>query len=244
MNSADELGGSALGNHGPMQGPVGGTAIPSPGRRRLFRGVAGGTGVLLAVQAKTALGQTACQSPSAIISGNTSPRPAQSTTCSGGLSPGFWKQPQKFGYWRNASPAKFNIGISACTSGLQGVTMDNIIDHGTLLTTIFGRNAPAGGMWAALAFPTSFGANGQLLRHLTAAWLNAQYFQSPSQLYPLTTDQVKEMWKDLTKSGVYCPNSLLNCGPTTGWSATQVINYISGMYDINSLPDPDLCKSL
>ena len=43
-------------------------------RRRLFRGAAGGVGVVLAVQAKTALGTGTCQSPSARMSGNTSPR--------------------------------------------------------------------------------------------------------------------------------------------------------------------------
>ena len=42
-----------------------------PSRRRLFKGVAGGAGVLLAVHAKTALGtgvSGACQSPSAMMS--------------------------------------------------------------------------------------------------------------------------------------------------------------------------------
>ena len=67
---------------------------PSHLRRRLFRGVPAGIGVLLAVQAKTALGAGVCISPSAMMSGNASPRPGDGSVCSGGRSPGFWKVPQ------------------------------------------------------------------------------------------------------------------------------------------------------
>jgi hypothetical protein len=215
-------------------------------RRRLFRGVAGGTGVLLSVHAKTALGtgvSGVCQSPSAMMSGNTSPRPGSGAVCSGGRSPGFWKVPQKFSYWGTAGaiPATFNVGVAECSAGLQGLTTANIATQGTLLTSIGFVGAPPGvGMWAVLAFPNAY-PNGQLLRHLCAAWLNAGYFTGSGAQYALTQAQVVEMWMETKSGGTYCPNSMVSCG-STGWTASQVISYIEGMYDINSNVDPNLCQ--
>ena len=226
--------------------PAGGT-LPSVSRRRLFKGVAGGTGVLLAVHAKTALGAGACRSPSAMMSGNTSPRPRGGVPCSGGRSPGFWKQPQKFVNWgpAGATPATFNVAVNNCLSGMQALTLSNITSHGTLLTTAGFTDAPAGvGLWAVLAFPNSYNPGGQLLRHLAAAWLNAGLFDGAGGQYPLTQLQVVAMW-NATKpgsGGLYCPGVTLgSC--TTGWTSQQVIDYISGMYDINaSGVEPNLCR--
>jgi len=227
--------------------PVG-AKLPSASRRRLFKGVAGGTGVLLAVHAKTALGSAVCRSPSAILSGNTSPRPNSGVTCSGGRSPGFWKQPQKFGNWgpAGAAPATFRVTVNNCSSGLQNLTLSNIVSHGTLLTGKGFTGAPAGaGMWAALAFPNSYNPRGQLLRHLTAAWLNAGLFTGAAGKYPLTKEQVVAMWNATKSGGLYCPGvTIVGTSCTTGWSAQQVIAYISGMYDINaSGVEPDLCRA-
>lgn len=230
-----------------VEGPAGRPELPAlPSRRRLFKGAAGGAGVLLAVHAKTALGtgvSGVCKSPSAMMSGNTSPRPGGGT-CSGGRSPGFWKVPQHFSYWSTAgaTPATFDAPVAECASGLQGLTPANIATQGTLLTSIGFTGAPSGvGMWAVLAFPTSY-PDGQLLRHLCAAWLNAGYFTSASEKYPITKAQVVEMWLDLKSTGIYCPSSVGSCG-SNGWSASQVISYIEGMYDINSNVDPNLCKN-
>ena len=211
-------------------------------RRRLFRGVYGGVGVLMAVQAKTALG-AACASPSAILSGNTSPRPGTGTTCSGGRSPGFWKVPQKFNYWTGAIPATFNpnVSISVCVYGMQNLSLSDIKTQGTLLTNIF-TGAPTGvGLWAVLAFPNAF-LNGMLLRHLSAAYLNAN-FSWPGGVYPLSTTQIVEMWMATKGGGLYCPSSM-TCAPNTRWNAADVIKYISDMYDISADvgADPDLCK--
>lgn len=217
---------------------------PDALRRKLFRGAYGGVGVLLAVQAKTALGGT-CQSPSAAMSGNTSPRPGQTTVCSGGRSPGFWKVPQKFSYWSStgATPPTFKSGVQVdyCSSGMQGLSLSDVETQGTLLTSIGFADAPANtGMWAVLAFPNQVG--GQLLRHCAAAWLNAGYFALDAAKYPLTKQQVIDMWNATKSGGLYCPSGM-SCGPNQGWSASQVITYISGMYDINSgVDDPELCK--
>lgn len=222
----------------PSQG-----ALPSVGRRRLFQGVAGSAGVLLSVQAKTALGNSVCRSPSAMMSGNTSPRPNSGVTCSGGLSPGFWKVPQKFNHWgpAGATHPTFSVAVSECTSGMQNLSLDDVANPGTMLADIGFLGAPVNAsLWGVMAFPGSF-TGGQLMRHLGAAWLNANYFASPAAQYPLTRQQVLDMWNATKSGGLYCPGTLSNCG-ASGWTAEQVINYISGMYDINSRTEPGLCK--
>ncbi|MDO9112689.1 MAG: hypothetical protein Q7U63_02730 [Polaromonas sp.] len=225
----------------PAETPEGST-LPSPSRRRLVRGAAGSAGVLLSVHAKTALGTGVCRSPSATMSGNTSPRPGSGITCSGGRSPGFWKVPQKFNYWAGAGavPPTFTVPVNECATGMQNLVLSKVATQGTLLTSAGFTGAPAGvGLWAVMAFPNSF-QGGQLMRHLSAAWLNAGYFTSAGAKYPLTKQQVIDMWNATKGGGTYCPSSLTGCG-TSGWSSAQVISYISGMYDINSGVEPDLC---
>ena len=226
--------------------PAGGT-LPSVSRRRLFKGVAGGTGVLLAVHAKTALGAGACRSPSAMMSGNTSPRPRGGITCSGGRSPGFWKVPQHFDYWSKAGATKptFKPGVvvKECVKGMQNLKLNDLATTGTLLTDIPFIGAPAdAGIWAVMAFPNSFSGGGQLMRHLSAAWLNAGYFDGDAAKYPITKQQVIDMWIATRSGGLYCPGTSGDCR-TSGWTAEQVISYISGMYDINSGIESDLCKA-
>jgi len=219
---------------------------PNQLRRKLFRGASGGVGVFLAVQAKTALGGSICQSPSARMSGNTSPRPGGPAPCSGGRSPGFWKVPQKFNYWTGATPATFKKPVSICSSGMQGLSMLDILTEGTLLSVVFPGSPSSHGLWAVLAFPThqDFGGQGQLLRHLSAAYLNSKYPSWTGGPYPISTAQIQEMWRQLKSCNLYNPTISSGCA-TTGMTASDVIAYISGMYDIAAdLPaDPDLCKS-
>lgn len=217
------------------------TDSPNQLRRKIFRGAYGGVGVLMAVQAKTALGGV-CTSPSAILSGNASPPPGTGTSCAGGFSPGYWKQPQKAGSWSaiGAVFPTFNGIVNVCTvRGQRGLTLENIATQGTTLDAAGFTGAPNVGLWAVLAFPNEF-TNGMLLRHLAAAWLNAGYFTTSGQLYPLTRLQIVEMWLQTKGGGLYCPTSM-TCAPNVGWSASQVISYIEGMYHINSDADPDLC---
>lgn len=222
----------------------GGETPPSASRRRLFRGVAGGAGVLLSVHAKTALGTAVCKSPSAILSGNTSPRVGLPTsTCSGGRSPGFWKVPQKFVYWPSGcKPATFRVSVDTCSTGMQGLTLADVSDHGTRLAEVFPGASGTFGLWAVLAFPNECG--GQLLRHLTAAYLNAKTFKSSTQQYPLTDLQVVDIWRQLNSGGIYCPGSMMGACGSSGWTSQQVISYIEGLYGINAeVPsDPSLCK--
>lgn len=222
-----------------------GSIIVEPRRRRLVGGAAAGVGVLLAVQAKTALGAGVCQSPSAAISGNASPRPGDDQ-CSGGRSPGFWKEPQKFQYWgpAGATPPTFKPGVIVrdCASGMQNLSNADIQTPGTLVSTVL-PGAPVDantGIWSVLAFPTLYEA-GQLMRHLVAAWLNAGYFTSGAEKYPITRQQILDMWYAVRGGGIYCPGSVAPCG-SQGMTAQDVIDYISGMYDVNSVIEHDICK--
>jgi hypothetical protein len=212
------------------------------GRRKLLTGTAAGAGVFLAMQAKTALGTTSCQSPSAMISGNTSPRPGDGTTCSGGRSPGFWKVPQHFPHWKILRYPTFKSGIVACSAGLGNVSPSDINDPGTPLSYLGTCPGSTRGVWEVLAWPTLavWEGKGQLMRALVCAYLNAAYFTSASEKYPLTTQQVKDMWNATVGGGTYCPAGI-SCG-TNAMTASQIIDYIQGMYGINS-DVVNLCKA-
>jgi len=210
-------------------------------RRRRIVGAAGGLGVLLAVQARSALGQGVCESPSAMMSGNTSPREGEVSTCSGGFSPGFWKQPQHSGMWTSAGAIfpLFNVVLQECQTGQSDVTSSIIADPGTLVTSLFPA-APGDyvgiGLWEVIAFPNNFD-DGQLIRHLICAWLNAGAVAG----YPLTQQQVQEMYAQLASSGYYCPDGVV-CAEG-GMSAEDVASYIAGMYDINTSYESDMCTA-
>lgn len=222
-------------------------------RRRLFRGAAAGTGVLLSVQARTALGSGTCQTPSEILSGNTSPRTGDGSVCSGGRSPGFWMQPQHFPHWRagGPTPPEFNGQVVDCQSGLGQLKWADISNQGTTFAAVFGnepaRNAGvsypgAAGLWAVMAFKNNFQGS-ELLFHIVAAYLNACYFTGSSAKYPMSPQQVKEMYNAVKSGGLYCPTSfVLQSCASGGWTASQVVAYIKGMFDINDAV-PNLCKA-
>lgn len=241
----------ALPSASQVVGPSSGKAPLDTGRRRLFRGVGGGAGVIMAISAKSALGAGVCQSPSAMMSGNTSPRPGDGTTCSGGLSPGYWVQPQHSPNWVTAGGVfpQINGTVVTCTTGLNAVAFTDITNQGTTIQSIFTGWIPKPSsigpvsMWWVINAPNDAmfggpGGIGQLLRHLSCAWLNAGYFQNTSAKYPLTKAQVVDMWVQLSTKGSYCP-STLTC--TKPWLASDVISYISNMYDVNA-PVDNLCK--
>lgn len=234
------------GESGPLQQaqvPLAGMPI-NRSRRRLVSGVASGAGVLLSVQAKTALGSTVCQSPSAAISGNTSPRPGGPTSCTGGRSPGFWKVPQHFNSWRGVTPATFkpSADIQPCASGLEGVKLSDIVLQGSTPSELGLSPIPSAvgiyGVWAILAFPKNFGTLGQPMRHLLSAYLNAKLWPSD---YPISLDEVKRMWTAVVNSQLYCPGSL-SCSNASMWTPTQVIKYITDLYDFNEL-EVELCTA-
>jgi hypothetical protein len=235
------------------QGPV------QSSRRRLIGGTAGGVGVLMAVSAKTALGTTVCQSPSAMISGNTSPNRDTPPPCSGGKSPGFWRNPQHFSAWAPPAVPATLKNVTSCPTGLGGIGPENIENQGTLISTVFGSagtskltsysyqdannvtqtiSANDWGLWAVLAFPKDAGTNeGSLLWHLCAAYLNSLAFED----YALTTQQVIDAGIVLLNGGLWCPSGMEDCG-VKAMSASSFVAYISGMYDYNADIALQLCK--
>ncbi|TVT75612.1 MAG: hypothetical protein FHP92_11710 [Denitromonas halophila] len=211
---------------------------PQLKRRRILGAAAGGVGVLLSVQAKTALGTGVCKSPSAMISGNTSPRPGGPQMCSGGRSPGFWRNPQHFSAWKSANPAILK-DVDACPTGLGKIGPENIADQGTLVRNIF-PSAPVPshwGLWGVLAFPKDAGINeGDLLWHLVAVYLNSLAFND----YAMTPQQVIDIGDTLLTGGVYCPSGM-SCGSNAMLPA-DFVAYVSQMYDINADVELQMCK--
>jgi hypothetical protein len=250
MNNKHLEDGRAASPHVGEDGAVHATSTVDVGRRRLFRAAGGGAGVLMAVSAKSALGGV-CRSPSAMMSGNTSPRPGNGSTCSGGLSPGYWVQPQHSPNWLTAGGVfpQFSGELVTCTTSLTSVAFTDITNQGTTIQSIFpgwtSLSAYKGNVsiWWAINAPNDAmfggaGGVGQLLRHLSCAWLNAGYFKSSSAYYPLTKAQVVDMWNQLNTKGTYCPGTITCSKP---WTKADVVSYIDGMYDVNA-PVDNLCK--
>lgn len=213
------------------------------GRRRLFRGVGGGAGVLLAVSAKSALGQSTCRTPSAAMSGNTSPRPAAATPCVGGKAPGWWKVNKSAWATTGATfPTPANgVTVVECTApNARPLALSDIGAPGTLLSTVF-AGAPQVSLWWALHKPddTIFGNKGQLLRHLAAAYLNAGAYQGSTGRYPLLQSDVVKMWNDTHMGGSFCPASMPSC--KAPWNSTAVMSYISGLWE--PYTETALCKA-
>lgn len=212
-------------------------APAAPRRRRLFGAAAGGVGVLLAVQAKTALGQTTCISMSGQMSGNTSPHSNHEVPCASGFSPGFWRQPQHFELeWAQAGaiPPTFNATVSECVSGMGKLSTDVIETPGTLVSEVFsgGLANPTVGLWEVIAFSDMYDA---LPRHLICAWLNAGAVSG----YPITRQQVQDIWSQLSTIGRYCPTSV-SCNDG-GLDAGQVQQMIEATYGYSAEYASTMC---
>lgn len=205
-------------------------------RRRLIRAGASGAAVLLAVKARTALGQTACLSPSAVVSGNMSAQPGLQP-CNGGASPTVWKLQSSLVAWSaalaQAPELKPSPQLEDTTLILvkeDEVNPKSVIkSSGTRLTDVLpGATRSDIGIWEFLAFPDN-DTQTELKRHLIAAWLNAGFFPD----YPIKRWQVREMWDAVRAGGYYCPSSLA-CEGGMGMSANDIVAYISGMYESDS----------
>ena len=220
-----------------------GNALPSVARRRLFKGAAGSAGVLLSVHAKTALGTGVCKSPSAIMSGNTSPRPGGGT-CYGGKHSHYWKKRSCISDWPGGCTrpqlATADLGYtivegSSTPNGHRLLAVGDVPNgkQGTMMNAVFTGATSGLSIWAAMAF--SDGSTGaELRRAVCAAYLNSLKFTDTSARYPVTTLQLQQMW-DATKSGgTYCPGAIGGCG-SSAWTPAQVISYLDGLAAAESL---------
>jgi len=208
----------------------------APRRRRLIGAAGGGVGVLLAVQAKTALGQTMCISMSGQMSGNTSPHSNHEVPCASGFSPGFWRQPQHFDQWSQAGavPPTFNATVSECVSGMGKLSAEVIQTPGTLVGDVFSGMlvSPTLGFWEVIAFSDIYDS---LPRHLICAWLNAGAVSG----YPITRQQVQDIWSQLSTTGSYCPTSV-TC-TDGGLDAVQIQQMIEATYGDSTLYASTMC---
>jgi len=240
-------------------------------RRRLVRGAAGGVGVMMAVSAKTALGTGICQSPSAMVSGNTSPNRDTPPPCSGGRSPGFWRVPQKFIAWPGgdgpdgATPPTLR-NAAACPTGLGQITPNNICTQGTTALSIWGTAATnllksysgtaAGSLECGpggpfTIQPTDWGIWAILafpkdvgINEGDLLWhLCAAYLNSLIfPDYALTTQQVIDAGKSLLVGSHWCPDSIsADACGSKAFTSSSFVAYISGMYDINADLNFDWC---
>lgn len=208
----------------------------APRRRRLLGAAGGGVGVLLAVQAKTALGQTVCTSMSGQMSGNTSPHSNHEVPCASGRSPGFWRQPQHFSAWVNVIPPELGGGMPlVCESGQGNIDPSTFATRGTSANSILpgAVGDDAIGVWEVLAFPSVYDS---LVRHLLTAWLNAQAIPN----YPLTPQQIGDIWTQLGSGGTYCPPNI-TCD-NGGMTRVDVVVYIESTYGAGEDPgNEDAC---
>lgn len=237
---------------GRSESPDVSSSSPSRGARRRFIGAtAGGVGVLLAVQAKSALGQVSCLSPSAMVSGNLSHH-ASATVCSGGLSPTDWKLQINLSSWGSVSAPRFKRNVTLldvdASSYKTGADISknpkSVMDSvGTLVKTALPgaetQVSDTTGIWEFLAFPQNFAtlSDCDLMRHLIAAWINTQLLPD----YPIKTWHIREMWESLRRGGTYCPSSLA-CTGTMGLSSAEVISYIKTTYAGSESPLMFVCK--
>lgn len=217
-------------------------AVPPtvPRRRRLLGAATGGVGVLLAVQARTALGQAMCISMSGQMSGNTSPHSDHLVPCEPGFSPGFWRQPKTFREWWSAArvvPPTFKTSVKECTNGQGSLGTDVIDTPGTLVTAVF-ASAPVGmnvGIWEVIATSTMYDP---LLRHLLCAWLNAGAVNG----YAINREQILDMWSQLSAGKLYCPGDITCNGE--GMDAGQVTAMIEATYqDKGDAYAPAMCSA-
>lgn len=230
--------------------PEGTSASRAIGSRRRFIGAtAGGVGVLLAVQARSALGQISCLSPSAMVSGNLSHH-AGEAVCSAGLSPTDWKLQINVSNWGKVSAPTFkrsvtllDVDASAYKTG-QDVSKNprSVMESvGTLVSAVLpDSDVPSStGIWEFLAFPQNYATlyDCELMRHLIAAWINTNLLPD----YPIKTWHIQEMWQSLRRGGTYCPSSLA-CTGTMGLTASEVIGYIKTTYSGTESPLLYVCK--
>lgn len=230
--------------------PEGSSVPPSAGSRRRFIGAsAGGVGVLLAVQAKSALGQISCLSPSAIVSGNLSHH-AGEVVCSAGLSPTDWKLQINLSSWGSVDAPRFKQNVALLdVDGSSYKTGQDISQNprsvmnsvGALVSAVLpDADVPSStGIWEFLAFPQNFAtlSDCELMRHLIAAWINTNLLPD----YPIKSWHIQEMWQSLRRGGTYCPSSLA-CTGTMGLTAAEVISYIKTTYSGTESPLLYVCK--
>ncbi|MFS2015513.1 hypothetical protein ACEN88_02920 [Massilia sp. CT11-108] len=183
-------------------------------RRRLAK--AGmGAGVLATLESKSAMASMVCRSPSGSLSDglSTSHYGPKAPAC-GGLSPGYWKQPQHA--WPVSRDLKFTDVFYAASPGTACPVRAASYDEGKCYN-------PGSYFCAKLEDmlnPQPFDTN-KVGMHLVAAYLNLEQ----KLIDFIDLNDLKTMWSELQTTGRY--------SPTAGvyWDNAQVANYLCSIHD-------------
>ncbi len=173
------------------------TETCSDSRRRLIKGVAGATPLLMTVASRPVLGAQC--TPSAWVSGNLSDHGHEKMSC-GGRSPGYWKTAAR--RWRRTG---YHPGT--CTMKHHGIcrTYNN---DGTPFHSSRRGGVFAGGFYGDRTLMQVLWLDGgadpyQLGAHIVAALLNAA--SNPG--YGMSVADVQDMYRQLEFKGFYQPSS-------------------------------------
>jgi hypothetical protein len=195
-------------------------------RRRLLRAGLSAGPVVLALSGKSAMATSGqiCRFPSTWASidptqgGNAAGLSHHPSTgdenCGFGRSPGYWKQPQKRGFWpglQGAGPIPDKLPCSLGTTPTGVSSCSDYLGDGTKVSSIFGTGGNS--TFSQMLCST----NGQDIYHYLAAYLNAWTVQG----YPLTPPQVVAMWYGSFKVG------------SVTWTREQGRSFIESTYHGN-----------
>lgn len=215
--------------------------VVNTSRRRLTTAALAGPVVLGTLASKQVLasGGIAYQcTVSGQVSGTSSPRPGENTSCVLGVSPGCWKNNKTSCYKPSGTKE------SRCTHKYPfPYTPD------TLFSTVFGRDACGTGtttLWKMLGSGGNAPCNGtdtKFARVCTASLLSAAKWYSPglSTSYPLTPTQVIGLYKigaGLAGTALFA-ELFSGVSPGTTWTKEQIQTYLESLYggaEVNSCP--------
>lgn len=180
---------------------VGGTPS-NPGRRRFASAGAKASGVILTLASTPGMA-CVCKSPSGSLSGNlqTSSHGTQTVVCNG-LSPGYWKFPDKHTWPAGCYPYTTRYHKATTFASIFPYGSTKLYQTGTFMD-VLNNNDPS-------QDPYNLGF------HLVAAYLNV--VSKKINFFTVTT--LTNMWHDLSAYGYYSPAAGVK------WHAYDIAQYL------------------
>lgn len=181
-------------------------ALPARGRRRLLQGGVGAAPLLMTLVSRPVLGHGGgfqCRSPSGFVSMPTSGH-GQPLICRG-LSPGFWKQPQKFDEWpKPFYPVKTKYHAA------------------TTFSPFFSYSPYPAGTTFLQVLETMGGPPHSVARHVVATVLNIASGRVPPTV--LTIALLKTIWNDYRTKGYFEPTAGVK------WFHSEIEDYLQSTF--------------
>jgi hypothetical protein len=172
------------------------------GRRRLLQGASGVAPIMMTLVSRPVMAGSVCTPASSFASINAS-RPDKQYNCSG-LTPGYWKQEQKFWDWPkpyvpSATPVPGQGGQPDYSPGKHAKP--------TWFDSVFGSVGGYSGKTLLDVLSTDGNDIGRdaLARHIVAALLNAAKGYTPPTV--LSVQTVKNIWSSFVTKGYYEPTA-------------------------------------